>query len=62
MIELHTWEVEECIEALNQSVLSIKESIKYIHPAQELTIKALNGIVDKQEDLAEALQNRLWEM
>lgn len=61
MIELESWEVEECIEALNQSVVSVKQSIKVIHPAQELTIKALNSIVERQEDLAETLQNRLWE-
>lgn len=60
-IELEKYEVEECIEALNQSVLSLKEGLDNIHPAQVLSIKAIQGVISNQEALAETLQSRVWE-
>lgn len=61
MIKLEVWEVEECIEALGQSVLSLGAVLKDMHPAQVLTVKAIQKIISNQEDLAKALQARVWE-
>ena len=60
-IELESWEAEECIEALNQSVLSLKERLKNIHPANPLGIKAIEGVIETQELLATNLQQSVWE-
>lgn len=60
-IELENYEAEECIESLGQSVRSIKEVLKGVHPAQELTINALQKVITTQMELAETLQSRIWE-
>tara|TARA_R110000851_G_scaffold226798_1_gene379652 strand:+ start:113 stop:307 length:195 start_codon:yes stop_codon:yes gene_type:complete len=60
-IELENYEAEECIEALEQSVLSLNEVLKNIHPAQELAINAMQKVITTQRVLVERLQSRIWE-
>jgi hypothetical protein len=60
-IELEVYEAIECIEALEQSVRSMKEVLKGIAPSEELTINAIKKVITNQEELAATLQARVWE-
>ncbi len=60
-ITLENYEAEECIEALEQSIINLGLELNNMHSRQVQTIKAIKKIITTQEDLAKSIQTKLWE-